>query len=69
MRFLRNMFRKKDHYQCWYCGYIIPKKDVVDSGYDSESSMKHFHCPKCGKYNNCKMRIAEPNVLIRIRKR
>jgi len=39
----------KNHYICPHCGYVLPKKDAVISGYDSQSSLRHIHCPKCGK--------------------
>jgi len=39
----------KNHYICPHCGYVLPKKDAVISGYDSQSSLRYIHCPKCGK--------------------
>ena len=42
-------FKRKDYYQCKHCDYILPKKDAVVSGYDSESSLRHVHYPRCGK--------------------
>jgi DNA-directed RNA polymerase subunit RPC12/RpoP len=39
----------KDAYVCKRCGYVLPKKDAVISGWDSQSSLRHVHCPKCGK--------------------
>jgi len=28
-----------------------PKEDATISGYDPESSLRHVHCPRCGKNN------------------
>ena len=28
---------------------ILGKKEAIVSGYDSQSSLRHVHCPKCGK--------------------
>ena len=39
----------KDSYICHHCGYVVPKKEAVVSGYDSQSSLRHIHCPRCGK--------------------
>ncbi len=39
----------KDSYVCPRCGYVLPKKEAIVSGYDSQSSLRHIHCPKCGK--------------------
>ena len=43
------IFKGKNHYQYPYCGYILPKQDATISGYDSKSSLRHVHCPTCGK--------------------
>ena len=43
------MRKPKDSYVCRYCGYVLPKEDATISGYDSQSSLRHVHCPKCGK--------------------
>ena len=40
---------KKGYYECPYCDYVLLKKDATISGYDSQSSLRHIHCPKCGK--------------------
>jgi len=37
-----------DSYICRGCGHVLPKKDVIVSGYDCQSSLRHIHCPKCG---------------------
>jgi len=39
----------KDSYVCPRCGYVLPKEDAVVSGWDSERSLRHVHCPRCGK--------------------
>ena len=39
----------KDVYVCKKCGYVLPKKDAVVSGWDAEGSTNHVHCPRCGK--------------------
>jgi hypothetical protein len=31
------------------CGYLLPKEEAVISGWDSQQSLRHIHCPKCGK--------------------
>ena len=48
-KYLRNLLGKEKYYQCPYCGYILPKEDVTISGYDSQSSLSHVHCPRCEK--------------------
>lgn len=50
MLLLKEAMRKpKDSYVCPRCGYVLPKKDATISGYDSESSLRHVHCPRCEK--------------------
>ena len=39
----------KGSYTCPKCGCFLPKKEAKVSGWDSQSSLKHVHCPKCGK--------------------
>jgi predicted RNA-binding Zn-ribbon protein involved in translation (DUF1610 family) len=39
----------KDTYCCPNCGYELPKKETIISGWDSQQSLRHIHCPKCGK--------------------
>ena len=39
----------KDAYVCKKCDYVLLKEDAFVSGYDSESSLGHVHCPRCGK--------------------
>lgn len=46
---MRTMKKHKDSYTCPHCGYVLPKKEAKVSGWDSQSSLKHVHCPKCGK--------------------
>ncbi len=41
--------KTKDSYICPRCGYVLPKKNAKVSGWDSQSSLRHIHCPKCGK--------------------
>ncbi len=43
------MGKSKHSYTCRHCGYVLPKKEAKISGWDSQSSLKHIHCPKCGK--------------------
>jgi predicted RNA-binding Zn-ribbon protein involved in translation (DUF1610 family) len=43
------MPRKEEVYVCKRCGYVLPKKDAVVSGWDTEGSSTHVHCPRCGK--------------------
>jgi len=43
------MKKSKDSYVCPRCGYVLPKKDAVVSGWDAEGSSTHVHCPRCGK--------------------
>ena len=47
--FLDKEMPKKDVYICNRCGYVLPKKDAVVSGWDAEHSSTHVHCPRCGK--------------------
>jgi predicted RNA-binding Zn-ribbon protein involved in translation (DUF1610 family) len=39
----------KDVYVCKKCGYVLPKKDAIVSGWNAEHSSTHVHCPRCGK--------------------
>ena len=41
--------KHKDSYVCSRCWYVLPKKEAKVSGWDSQSSLSHIHCPKCGK--------------------
>jgi predicted RNA-binding Zn-ribbon protein involved in translation (DUF1610 family) len=41
--------KNKDVYVCKRCGYVLPKNEAVISGWDSEYSSTHVHCPRCGK--------------------
>ena len=41
--------RRQEYYRCHHCGYILPKDAAEISGYDSEQTLRHIHCPKCGK--------------------
>jgi predicted RNA-binding Zn-ribbon protein involved in translation (DUF1610 family) len=43
------MPRKEEVYVCERCGYVLPKRDAVVSGWDAEGSTTHVHCPRCGK--------------------
>ena len=36
-------------YVCKRCGYVLPKRDAVVSGWGAESSSTHVHCPRRGK--------------------
>jgi predicted RNA-binding Zn-ribbon protein involved in translation (DUF1610 family) len=40
---------KVEFYTCRNCGYALPKKDAIVSGWNSENSSTHVHCPKCGR--------------------
>ncbi|MFZ7138352.1 MAG: hypothetical protein ACOWW1_08035 [archaeon] len=37
----------KNHYKCKNCGYELPKKGAKISGYVSQNSLRHIHCPNC----------------------
>jgi len=28
---------------------MLPKEEAVISGWNSQQSLRHIHCPKCGK--------------------
>jgi len=43
------MPEREEAYVCKKCGYVLPKKDAVVSGWDAEGSSTHVHCPRCGK--------------------
>ena len=45
----------KDSYVCHHCGFVLPKKEAKVSGWDSEHSLRHIHCPRCGKIISCTM--------------
>jgi len=34
---------KNASYMCPRCGYVLPKKEAVVSGWDSEGSLRHVH--------------------------
>lgn len=36
-------------YRCQRCGYEFPKAEATISGWDSQSSLRHVHCLRCGK--------------------
>lgn len=38
-----------DFYVCSHCGFNLLKKDAKISGWDSQSTLSHIHCPNCGK--------------------
>jgi len=43
------MPEREEVYVCQRCGYVLPRKDAVVSGWDAEGSTTHVHCPRCGK--------------------
>jgi len=43
------MPEREEIYVCNRCGYVLPKRDAVVSGWDAEGSSTHVHCPRCGK--------------------
>lgn len=43
------MKKSKDSYTCTNCGFVLPKKEAKVSGWDSEGSLRHVHCPKYRK--------------------
>jgi len=43
------MPKKGEAYVCKRCGYVLPKEVAVVSGWDAEGSLRHVHCPRCGK--------------------
>jgi len=43
------MPEREEAYVCKKCGYVLPKRDAVVSGWDAEGSTTHVHCPRCGK--------------------
>lgn len=40
---------KLGYYHCRRCNHNIPKNEAKISGYDSQNSLRHVHCPNCGK--------------------
>ena len=47
--FLLAVGKGKGYYQCSHCAYALPKKEAIVSGWNSEHSSTHIHCPRCGK--------------------
>lgn len=43
------MSEREEVYVCKRCGYVLPKRDAVVSGWDAEGSSTHVYCPRCGK--------------------
>ncbi|MCW4016093.1 MAG: endonuclease Q family protein [Candidatus Bathyarchaeota archaeon] len=46
---IKQFFRRSKFYRCSNCGYLLPKEEAVVSGWNSQQSLRHIHCPKCGK--------------------
>ena len=40
---------KGDYIRCKHCGKVIPESEIVVSGYDSQSGLRHIRCPNCKK--------------------
>jgi RNase P subunit RPR2 len=36
-------------YRCHYCNHLTPKSNASISGFNSEHSLQHIHCSKCGR--------------------
>ncbi|WNZ28663.1 MAG: hypothetical protein IAX21_08380 [Candidatus Bathyarchaeota archaeon] len=49
IKFYEQTTMPKNSYTCKNCGYVLPKKDAIISGYNSQNSLRHIHCPKCKK--------------------
>jgi len=39
----------KSNILCKYCGHLVDLNEVSISGYDSEHSLRHIHCNRCGR--------------------
>ncbi len=55
------MRNPKDSYVCPRCGYVLPKEDAVVSGWDSEGSLRHVHCPMWEDNYACALRTVHAN--------
>lgn len=40
---------KGEYYRCPHCKHVTAKNEAKVSGYDSEHSQRHIHCPNCGR--------------------
>jgi DNA-directed RNA polymerase subunit RPC12/RpoP len=49
LKWLTQFFKGKKVYRCPHCGCVVPKEEAVVSGWDSQQSLRHIHCPNCGK--------------------
>ena len=38
-----------EYYRCRHCNHLTPKNDASISGFDSEHSLQHVHCSRCGR--------------------
>jgi len=56
------LYRSKvESYRCRHCGFMTQKDNAKTSGYNSEHSLRHIHCPSCGRI------VAWPSEGIRLR--
>jgi ribosomal protein S27E len=39
----------REYYRCRHCNHLTPKGNAKISGFDSEHSLRHVHCPSCGR--------------------
>ena len=42
---LNRILGKKDYYQCPHCGFVLPKKEAIISGWDCMHAIRANHYP------------------------
>jgi ribosomal protein S26 len=49
LKIFKKFFNNSKFFHCKRCGYDLPKNEAVISGWNCQQSLRHIHCPSCGK--------------------